>query len=131
MGWFHQTLRKLRRLLAAVKGDATDQNFRAFYAEVEERLKFLDGELETIRFIHSDARMIQEEMTKIRSSFEDLLFLKDDIYTKDKREKDLEMRRFTKAIDGLSAAIEQMNRHISPLMKAIDLLKHKEKKIEE
>ncbi len=131
MSWFKQTLGKLKRLLDALETEMSDNNFKVFYAEVESRLNLLNEELKELSHLESDVRDIRIQMESISTSFNDILFMKDEIYNKTPNVKKREVERFSKALVKLSSALTVMKKRLKPLEKTVFLIKEEEKKVEE
>ncbi|MBI2662125.1 hypothetical protein HYX11_01560 [Candidatus Woesearchaeota archaeon] len=129
MGWLSKTVGQLRKLLTNLEQERSDKNFRKFYTEVELKLKLLNEEYEEVNLIQSSATQIRDKIDEIKSSFDNLLFMKNDIYNTSDKQKSAELKRFSVAVNKLSQDIEELNTRLKPLEKVILLIKDKERKI--
>jgi len=131
MGWFHQTLAKLRELHSELMQNPTSNNLERFHSEVERRIKVLNEEYGDLVLVVDSARIIKTKLDKIKMGWEDMGFMRGELQDRQSRQIQKEIMDYGKELDYLAEALEEINSGLRPLRLAVEALSKDEKREEE
>jgi len=115
MGWFHQTLERLR----------------ALHSEVDRRLRILNKEYEELGLLVNNARIISKKLNDVKQGWDKILYLRGHIQEQAPKALQREIKRYGKEVDDLSQLLEEIDSYLRPLKLTINVLSKKEKEEEE
>ena len=105
MGWFHQTLAKLRELHSELMQNPTSNNLERFHSEVERRIKVLNEEYGDLVLVVDSARIIKTKLDKIKMGWEDMGFMRGELQDRQSRQIQKEIMDYGKELDYLAEAL--------------------------
>lgn len=127
MGLLHIILNKLRKTLSEIEQNPSPDNINKFHAEVFEKLEILNKELEHTKFLANDSSLIAQRLHSIKSSFEAMVFLKDEVESQSPKALRNEIQNFKTNINKISEGLDWVRKNIKALEKVIQLIKVEEK----
>ena len=131
MGWFHQTLAKLRELHSELMQNPTSNNLERFHSEVERRINVLNEEYKDLGLVVDSARAIKARLDKIKHGWNEMLFMRGEFQNMQSKQIQKEINDYGKELNYLAEALQEINSRLMPLRLAVDALSKDEKREEE